>query len=107
MPSNGMYVCLDCRVGGKGLFPACVRDNHRTMYFGTRITVPKKNNDRAWKRIENGELLWNRRKTKVRRAQAEYWQDLKTYRKNHKGRVWWGRPATGTYLSNPSVDLGG
>lgn len=57
-----MYVCTDCRVGGKGIYPLCLRDEHNVLCFGRKITVPKKNNTRAWKRIEKGETLWDRRK---------------------------------------------
>ena len=65
-----MYVCVTCRVGGKGIYPNCSRDGHDVRMWGKRTTIPKKNNKRAWKRIENGELLWNRRKTKGYRAQV-------------------------------------
>jgi hypothetical protein len=60
MPSNHYtHVCIPCRnVIGWGLCPEC---------GGERVTVarwsaPKKNNDRAWKRIEKGEWLWDRRR---------------------------------------------
>lgn len=64
MPSNGMYACVTCRVGGKNPYPACYNNGHEVLYFGKRVTIPKKNNVRAWKRIEKGEYLWDRRKAK-------------------------------------------
>lgn len=66
MASNYMYVCLDCRIGGKNPYPKCEAEGHRVKSFGTRITVPKKNNSRAWKRIERGEILWDRRKSRFK-----------------------------------------
>ena len=32
--------------------------------MGTRWCAPKKNNNRAWKRIERGEYMWDRRKVR-------------------------------------------
>lgn len=34
------------------------------MNFGKHWSAPRKKNNRAWKRIENGEPLWNRRRVR-------------------------------------------
>lgn len=122
MPSNGMTVCLDCRVGSKGVRPHCLRDSHKTLSFGTRITVPKKNNARAWKRIEKGEYLWDRRKVRTRGPWSKHrrlrdtiekfeTEDFSPYpeRPNIKRRriVEESRRETVNYDQLPNVDLGG
>jgi nitrate reductase beta subunit len=84
MASNAMYACVTCRVGGKNPYPACTNQGHEVIYFGKRITIPKKNNTRAWKRIEKGEYAWDRRK----RHRANHRQGYSRYEK-------------------PEIDLGG
>lgn len=67
MPSNSKYAkaCPECYLGA-GLSDKCSKCGGETklVYFGTKITVPKKNDKRAWKRVFNGEKLWDRRKVK-------------------------------------------
>lgn len=66
MPSNSMYACTDCRIGGKNPYPACVAAEHNIVFLGSKISVPKKNNDRAWRRIIDGDKKWNHRKSRRR-----------------------------------------
>ena len=100
MPSNNMYVCLDCRKGGKSLMPAC-RD-HRTLCLGKHITVPKHNNKRAWKRLEKGEIRWDRRKAR------HFYNPYKFYRKpNMKPGQGWSSALEHSGSRGPNVDLGG
>jgi len=82
MPSNGMYACVDCRIGGKNPYPKCTGEGHKVLFFGRKITIPKKRDDGAWRRIANGEYYWDRRK--VRKI------------KNRQG-----------WRQSPEVDLGG
>lgn len=61
MPSNHyMYVCVPCRnvIGHTKACPECGKDRELTYKW----SPPKKNNDRAWKRIAKGEWLWDRRR---------------------------------------------
>lgn len=52
------YVCTNCRyVGGT---PTCPCDRDDLIVVGLRWRAPKKRHDRAWKRIERGEILWDR-----------------------------------------------
>src|SRR6478609_1225176 len=48
-------VCKECRM----IDPPC-HHKDKILVNGNRYRVPKKNNDKAWKRIENGEMLWDR-----------------------------------------------
>lgn len=97
MPSNYTFVCIPCRVVLKrgnwlsetyktkysryertryyGVCPSC---KGRMECYGKHWTAPKKNNDRAWKRIANGDTLWNHRKLRKR---GRYWGE--NYRSNH------------------------
>lgn len=58
-------------------------------------SAPKKNNERAWKRIENGDWYWNRRKRRPR-------EDTSVQKKGHKILR---RARTGNYV-NGIIDLG-
>lgn len=49
-------VCVKCRVATRTTLTC----GHEPTYrFGPRWRPPKKNNDKAWKRIERGEYLWD------------------------------------------------
>ena len=101
MPSNHYtHVCIPCRnVIGWGLCPEC---------GGERVTVarwsaPKKNNDRAWKRIEKGEWLWDRRRVRRAERQPWTWFSPPTHKKGQRKTFQRGvRRANGA-----NVDLGG
>jgi len=117
MPSNSMIVCVTCRVGGKGSYPACVRGGHDIRLWGKHVTVPKRNNTRAWKRIEKGEVRWDRRKVSRRYKQPD---EVKRFEfteepvelpnghivKHRKLIPGSGRMIT-NYMKRPEVDLGG
>lgn len=62
MPSNYTYVCVPCRWVSKqtATCPTC-KGSCVSKY---KWSAPRKNNDRAWKRIENGEWLWDRRRVR-------------------------------------------
>lgn len=64
MPSNYTTVCVPCRWVSKGNSQCPICKGPVRLF--SRISFPKKNNDRAWKRIERGEVKWNRRKTRRR-----------------------------------------
>lgn len=68
MPHNTTAVCVPCRYARKGYGP-CERCGGPMQYPGRKWSAPKSNNDRAWKRIENGEWLWDRRR--VRRVRSD------------------------------------
>jgi hypothetical protein len=72
--------------------------------FGTRITVPKKSDKRAWKRVLNGEKFWDRRK---RRRHANKHGEPMWDRRPKKGQnsrfLGWGVKTK----NGPDVDLGG
>lgn len=55
--------------------PPC---NHKDKILvnGNRYRVPKKNNDKAWKRIENGDMLWDDRA--VEQSQ-KHWQPQRNF----------------------------
>lgn len=61
MPSNSMYACVACRRGGK-VGGSCPRCGDPMTEFGPRITLPKKNNDKAWNKIKSGNLYWDDKK---------------------------------------------
>jgi hypothetical protein len=63
------------------------------MNMGKHWSAPKKNNDRAWRRIARGEVLWNRRK--VRRGGS------------YSGRHFTEGRYKAYYRSSPRVDMGG
>lgn len=54
---NNTYACIICRVAlkGSGQCPG----GHASMYMGTRWRAPKKNNIKAWKKLANGQPLWD------------------------------------------------
>lgn len=107
MASSGVYVCLDCRVGGKGLYPACVRGNHRTEFIGKKISIPKKNNVRAWKRMEDGEWLWNRRKSRRLRCRGGWFKNNTIPKPNMKKGQLKNFMEDRSGFPGPDVDLGG
>lgn len=73
MPSNAMVVCPTCRTGRKSRGAAiCPKCGTSELYWGTRTTLPKKNNHRAWRRIAKGETLWDRRKSRHRNLQDTF-----------------------------------
>lgn len=55
MPSTTKHVCIKHRTVNK---PCCNEPKVSTHYSWR---PPKKNDDRAWRRIENGDWLWDHR----------------------------------------------
>lgn len=53
------HVCIGCRK--VDFHPECPQCGKETVLVGHRWRPPKKNNDRAWKLIANGEWLWDTR----------------------------------------------
>lgn len=72
MPSNPKYVCVPCRTVFKQtvVCPSC---GGSMQYVGPKWCPPKKNNDRAWKRVEKGE--WNCDRRRVRRHNDNHYSD--------------------------------
>lgn len=51
-------VCVPCREVGQTT--NCLTCGRETITVSARWRAPRKTNDRAWKRIERGEILWDR-----------------------------------------------
>lgn len=60
MPSNDTLVCFKCRIGFKqtNICPSC---GDAMTNIGHKISIPKKNNVRMWKRMEVNRR-WNKKK---------------------------------------------
>jgi len=105
MPSNHTtHVCVPCRnVIGWGPCPEC----GEPRVLKNRWSAPRKNNDRAWKRIEKGEWLWDRRRVRRNPPNAAYdkssWVRLPNYKKGQRPHHF-GNTAT---KHGPDVDMGG
>lgn len=106
MTSNSMHACLNCRVGNKS-GGKCTLCGEQMICFGKHITLPKKNDKRAWRRIAKGEKRWNRRKSRYG------WFGMRSYDKENlipapnqtKGGRRFMLDHSGS--SGPDVDLGG
>lgn len=116
-------VCIPCRnVIGYGLCPECGAERV-TVY---KWSAPKKNNDRAWKRIEKGEWLWDRRRVsrqKMRRnapetvIKKEYHTETVVdcdcgdffchWRHKQFKRVLDGEREVTNFRASPDIDMGG
>lgn len=64
---HAKYICVPCRMVwphplGKGSCPYC---HGRIRVASYKWGAPRKNNDKAWKRIENEDWLWELPKLKV------------------------------------------
>ena len=124
MPSNHFtHVCIPCRnVVGYGLCPECGAERKSV----SRWSAPKKNNDRAWRRIEKGEWLWDRRR--VARSRGKGRDTYKTWEtivvidedcdcgdffcrwrhvRKHTERVPGSEREVTNYSRLPDVDMGG
>lgn len=78
-----VFVCPEHRHASH--WNACKCGNN--IFMSPRWRAPKKTNDRAWKMIQNGEFLWDkkaiaRKETRSQERLAAYWAALK--RKNPK-----------------------
>ena len=67
MPSNRTYVCVPCRIARKHSGVVCERCGG-PLVEKYKWSAPKRTNDRAWKRIENGDWFWDHRKTRKSRG---------------------------------------
>lgn len=52
---NTHIVCARCRIVST-VQPSC---GHEGTHVGSRWRAPKKSDDKAWKRIENGDWWWD------------------------------------------------
>lgn len=76
MPSTSPYVCVPCRnvfrLTGKcpDFGEVLVRRHHKWR-------APRKTNDKAWKLIEQGDWLWDKRALRGRRdsQRSQEWRD--------------------------------
>jgi hypothetical protein len=125
MPSNGKtaMVCPECYLGTNHSVCKICGTESKVLYFGTKITVPKKNDKRAWKRVLSGEWFWDRRKVQnrgingARKRQSdttivydrEYYDfELPSGRVVKRVRIIEGTEReVDNYLKLPDVDLGG
>lgn len=117
-----MSVCIPCRLyspksDGNGCCAICKGEITSTPY---RWSPPKRNNLRAWKRIANGEWLWDRRRVRRGRRNRGPSSDTKTVREfvmewvEVEGRYGFRKhyiPGTEREVPDdrkkPEVDLGG
>lgn len=67
MPQNNTFICIPCRIADK-YGGVCKRCGESMRSMGSRWSAPRKTNDRAWKRIEVGDIWWD--KKKIDRANA-------------------------------------
>ena len=70
-----MAVCVPCR--DVSAADPCVKCGEATVRAPYKWSPPRKNNDRAWKRIAKGEWLWDRRR--VYRAKKHTRDTYTTY----------------------------
>ncbi len=102
--SNYTWVCVSCRFVSKSI-TVCPHCHDGMLCAGKKWSAPKKNNDRAWKRIENGEWLWDRRRVR-RRARSKNRLYDKISKVKGEGRYTkfngWVR-----YHQKPDIDMGG
>lgn len=102
MPSNHyLYVCVPCRSVSKD-FSKCQTCGEPCV-LKSRWSPPKKTNGRAWKRIEKGEWLWDRRRVR-RHNENLVTKDKIPGRK--KGTPMWLTRYIRT-KNGPNADLGG
>lgn len=59
MVSNSTYCCAGCRFVAKGM-ATCPQCSNPMMHMGTKWRAPKKNNDKAWARINCGDFWWEK-----------------------------------------------
>lgn len=88
-----MQVCIPCR-NPHALTDGdshCLKCGSDTIYMsGVRWCPPKKNNKRAWKRIANGEWLWDRRRVvRIGRRHGYGWYrvELPTHKPGQEGKL--------------------
>jgi len=102
MPSNHyVHVCIPCRnTVGYGLCQFCGAER----IVKARWSAPTKNNDRAWKRIENGEWLWDRRRVRRNPQRMNFSRFTSPHDKPGQLR-WLTAPISRKYGAD--VDMGG
>lgn len=106
MPSNSKYVCVPCRLVFKQthICPTC---GESMKYVHPDWRAPKRNNNRAWRRVEKGEWLWDRR------ASRSIWRGMLAYHKDniipkpHQKKGQHGYLLDRSGSKGPDVDLGG
>lgn len=107
-----MLVCIPCRDANPSM--KFTEDATIHQACGERLTLsprkwspPKRNNKRAWKRIANGEWLWDRRRVRRNPPPAMYYRESWIRPMNYKkgqGKVFQDNVPTSR---GPRVDLGG
>ena len=71
MPSRSTFLCIPCRRVGKdsAYCPTC---GEPMLNMGSRWRPPKKNNERAWKQIEQKRYLWDEAAVAKTAAKSPY-----------------------------------
>lgn len=88
MPSHATNVCVQCRHVTK--IGAGCPAGHELRYMGRHWRAPKKDNDAAWKRIEAGDFLWDKRVTRkhlVDRWPGDWWNLVERGKRRRSGRI--------------------
>lgn len=64
MSSNGTTVCLTCRTTKRTEFGGgnCTRCHKPMHYIGKNWRIPKKDDDKEWKKLEKLIEVWERRR---------------------------------------------
>lgn len=81
---SAIYRCGECKFAGT---TECKCRNGEWHHMGPKWRMPKKRNKRAWDRIANGEIWWDRKAiAKKARDESEksrrYWDYLKLRKRN-------------------------
>lgn len=79
MPSRSPSVCVVCRTSFKG-GSGC---GHEKIYMSHKWRAPKKDNDKAWKMIEAGDIWWDKKAVENARLDdniyTERWRQRKVW----------------------------
>lgn len=96
-------VCIPCRLYDAG-YEACRECGGEVVTPPRKWSPPQRKNKRAWKRIEKGEWLWDRRRVRRNpRYQPPTFHRMPTHK---KGQGVWGQWAV-PRKKGADVDMGG
>lgn len=66
------FCCTDCRFTSKGHYSCnCPHCHNRMLSMGIRFQMPRKEDDRAWKKLEKIEIEYNNRQLREDMKRAE------------------------------------
>jgi hypothetical protein len=65
------YVCVPCRLAMKSM-SVCSNCHNPAEFCGYRWRAPKRTNDRAWKMIESGDFMWDKKAIAKKRAKLTH-----------------------------------